>query len=297
MERFIGIEAGGTKFICAVGNRNGEIFDRQSFATETPELTLPKIVNYIIYHASCYKIKAIGVGCFGPIDLNKNSSYYGCITTTPKLRWKYCNIIFALKKIFNGPIFFDTDVNAAALGEYYFGAAKHCDNFIYLTVGTGIGGGVMINNKLLHGTTHPELGHMLIPHDKKKDPFPGLCSFHDNCLEGLASGPAINKRWNTESCLDLSPDHQAWDLEAHYLAIACANFTLAFSPEKIILGGGVITIKSNLMNKIQEKVPLILNNYIHQNLKENIKDYIVPASLGENAGIIGTIVLAVQCSP
>lgn len=294
LERFIGIEAGGTKFVCAVGNRRGEISERIRFPTETPELTLPKIIDYIHQQSLHGKIDAIGIGSFGPLELDKKSSHYGCITATPKPGWRYFNIVAELKKRFDLPIGFDTDVNAAAMGEHYWGAAKQTDHFIYLTVGTGIGGGAMVNGKLLHGALHPEMGHILIPQDKLHDPFIGVCPYHHNCLEGLACGPALMKRWGVQSALDLPSEHEAWDLEAYYLAAACANYTLILSPNKIILGGGVMKQK-NLFSKIHQLLPNILNNYIpHENITntDKIKDYIIPAGLGDNAGIAGAIALA-----
>jgi fructokinase len=197
-----------------------------------------------------------------------------------------------LKKQFDLPIGFDTDVNAAALGEHCWGAAQGSNHFIYITVGTGIGGGVMINNKLLHGSPHPEMGHLLIPQDKMRDTFEGVCPYHKNCLEGLASGPAMKKRWKVASALDLPHEHEAWDLEAHYLSVACMNYTLTLAPEKIILGGGVMKQKQ-LFEKIHQQLPLLLNGYIPlSHLKEKIYDYIIPAGLGDNAGISGAIALA-----
>lgn len=294
MKYFIGIEAGGTKFVCAVGNQSGEISERIVFSTEIPELTLPKIIAYIHQQSLNKKIVAIGIGCFGPIELDKKSFQYGSITATPKPGWKNFNIVSHLQNSYNIPIGFDTDVNAAAMGEHYWGAAKKSDHFIYLTVGTGIGGGAMIDGKLLHGALHPEMGHILIPQDTLRDPFPGICPYHHNCLEGLASGPALMKRWNVQSAMDLPPDHQAWDLEAFYLAAACANYTLTLSPQKIILGGGVMKQK-NLFSKIHHYLPNILNGYIqHENIADKIKDYIIPTGLGENAGIAGAIALANQ---
>jgi len=296
VERFVGIEAGGTKFVCAIGNRQGEISERTVFPTETPEIVLPKIIDYIHQQALHGKIDAIGIGCFGPLELDRKSSQYGSITATPKPGWRYFNIVEKFKNLFDLPIGFDTDVNAAALGEHYWGAAQQSDHFIYLTVGTGIGGGVMINGKLLHGALHPEMGHLLIPQDKTQDAFEGICPYHHNCLEGLASGPSLMKRWGVESALDLPPEHEAWDLEAYYLAAACANYTLTLSPQKIILGGGVMKQK-NLFSKIHQLLPNLLNNYIlHENITntDKIKDYIIPAGLGDNAGIAGAIALAVQ---
>jgi fructokinase len=293
LNRFAGIEAGGTKFVCAIGNNQGEISERIIFPTESPALTLQKVFEYIDTQDRLEKIDAIGVACFGPVELDKRSRHYGHITATPKPDWQYFDIVGQLKNRFNLPVGFDTDVNGAALGEHYWGAAKLIDHFMYITVGTGIGGGVMVNKKLVHGAPHPEMGHLLIPQDKLRDPFPGVCPYHNNCLEGLASGPAMMKRWNVKSALDLPPEHEAWNLEAYYLAVACMNYILTLAPEKIILGGGVMK-QTHLFEKIHQQLPLLLNGYIpHENIiTDKIHEYIIPAGLGENAGISGAIALA-----
>ena len=286
---FGGIEAGGTKFICAVGTGPDDLKDVISIETTTPEETIGTVIEYLGKYKK--ELSALGIGSFGPIDLRKDSATYGYITSTPKKYWGDTNIVGLLKKSFVLPIGFDTDVNAAALGEYRWGAAKGLTDFIYLTVGTGIGGGGMVNGKLLHGAAHPEMGHILIPHDVDLDPFPGKCPFHKDCLEGLASGPAIKVRWRA-SADTLKEDHPAWDLEAGYLAAAVVNFIFTLSPQRIILGGGVMGQK-HLIKLVRQKVVKLMGDYgMFDAIRKDISNYIVLPKLGDNAGILGSIALA-----
>lgn len=280
------IEAGGTKFICAIGTEKGEILEKVSFMTKTPSETLKKVVEFFWNK----KIEALGIGCFGPIDLDENSKTYGYITSTPKPNWSNYNILGELKKHFDIPISFDTDVNGAALGEIKWGNGIGLDSLIYLTVGTGIGGGVYSGGKLVHGMTHPETGHILVKREKN-DNYKGKCPYHGDCLEGMASGPAIEERWGVKA-YKLEKNHEAWDLEAYYLAQGLINYILIMSPKKIILGGGVMKQKQ-LFPLIRKKVVEILNGYVfHKNILENIDEYIVPPKLGDNAGICGGLALA-----
>ena len=280
------IEAGGTKFICAIGTEKGEILEKVSFLTKTPGETLKKVVEFFLDK----KIEAIGIGCFGPIDLDENSKTYGYITSTPKPDWSNYNILGELKKHFDIPISFDTDVNGAALGEIKWGSAIGLDSVIYLTVGTGIGGGIYSGGKLVHGMTHPETGHILVRREKNDD-YKGKCPYHGDCLEGMASGPAIEQRWGVKA-YELEENHKAWDLEAYYLAQGLINYILIMSPKKIILGGGVMKQKQ-LFPLIRKKVVQTLNGYVfHKNILKNIEEYIVPPKLGDNAGICGGLALA-----
>ena len=193
----------------------------------------------------------------------------------------------------NLPVAFDTDVNAAALGEKRWGAAQDVSDFIYLTIGTGIGGGGMINGALMHGLLHPEMGHIRIPHDRDRDPFPGACPWHGDCLEGLASGPAIARRWGLPAD-QLPPDHPAWDLEAHYLALGLVNFILTLSPQRLILGGGVMN-QRQLFQKIRAEVQMLLAGYVqHPHILEEMDAYIVPPGLGDRAGVKGSLALGMQ---
>jgi fructokinase len=282
-----GIEAGGTKFVIVIGDEHGKVVAREHIPTTTTDETMPSVINFLKQHT----FSALGIACFGPIDPNPESKTYGYITSTPKLSWRNYNILGALKQAFpDTPMHFDTDVNGAALGEHYWGNGRDCKNFIYLTVGTGIGGGVMLEGKLLHGVMHPEMGHVLIPQDAN-DPFPGICPYHGNCLEGLASGPAIKARWHVESALDLAPEHPAWDFEADYLAAALMNYLLCFAPERIILGGGVMKQKQ-LLPLIQAKTRELLNGYLQNSSIESIEKTIVLAGLGQEAGNMGALALA-----
>lgn len=289
---FAGIEAGGTKFVCAVGNGKGELAERITLPTTTPEETLPKIIAFFKNVEHAENIKAFGIGSFGPIDTHKNSDTYGYITSTPKTAWINCNIVGAMQQAFNVPVGFETDVATAALGEHRWGAGQGLQHIIYMTVGTGIGAASIVNGKLLPGMGHQEMGHILVPHDLNKDPYQGMCPYHHDCLEGLACGGAIKERWQVESALDLPADHPAWDLQADYLATALMTYVLTLSPERIIMGGGVMK-QMHLFPTIREKVLSKLNGYISESrLIDDIDDFIVPPGLSERAGVAGAIALA-----
>jgi fructokinase len=291
MSIYGGIEAGGTKFVCAVGTGPADLQDEVKFETTSPKETINRVLKYFKEQNLKEKLLAIGIGSFGPIELNRESSNYGFVTSTPKPGWSNINIYGLIKEELKIPVGFNTDVNAAALGEYEWGAGRGLNNFIYLTIGTGIGGGVMINGRLLHGLQHPEIGHIFIPQDIKADPYEGICPFHKNCFEGLASGPAMKNRWG-KSPEDLNKDHKAWDLEAQYISFALTNYIYTFSPERIIIGGGIMEQKK-LLPLILTTVKKMLNNYIHmEEITDNIEKYIVLPSLGKKAGILGALVLA-----
>jgi fructokinase len=288
------IEAGGTKMVCAVASGPGDIRSETSLPTETPQKTLPAIIAYFqdYQQKNNVRLDAVGIGCFGPLDLNENSKTYGYITQTPKLDWRNTDFLGIVKKHLNVPVGFDTDVNAAALGEYLWGAGKGLDVVVYLTVGTGIGGGLYIYGKLLHGLMHPEMGHILIQ-QHKSDPFTGACPYHKGCLEGLASGRAVDLRWNTHAS-KLPDDHPAWDLEADYLAQGLINYIVTVSPQKLILGGGLMH-KKQLYPLIRKKVQEKLNGYIAVSaIQDDIDNYIVSPGLGTRAGICGAIGLAMK---
>ncbi len=281
------LEAGGTKMVCAVGNEQGEIKEQISFPTGTPGDTMPAILSWFQER----KIERLGIGCFGPIDVNRNSSTYGFITTTPKLAWKNYDIVGACEKFLNIPVGFDTDVNASCLGEATWGSTKDVDSSIYITIGTGVGAGIMIENRLLHGMLHPEAGHMLLE-KAVGDTFAGVCPYHPNCLEGLASGPSIEARWGRKA-YELSEDEKVWDLEAFYLAQAIVNYIMILSPKRVVLGGGVMH-QQQLFPLIRGKVIQLLGGYIQTKELEDIEHYIVPAALQDNQGIMGCIKLALE---
>ena len=289
---FAGIEAGGTKFVCAVGTGPDDLRAETRFPTTNPEETLNKAVDFFRNQEQKFgKIDAIGVAAFGPIDPDPKSATYGYITSTPKPGWKDCNLVGALQQSFSVPIGFDTDVNVAAYGEWRFGAGRGKNLVLYMTIGTGVGGGVVVNGEMLHGLIHPEIGHMLLPQDKSRDPFEGNCPFHGNCLEGLASGPAIHKRWGVPA-EELPTDHPAWALEAEYLSTAVANLICILSPQIIILGGGVLSSKV-LFPLIRNRVEIVLNGYVQtRHLADHFEHYIVPPFLGNRAGVVGSLALA-----
>lgn len=292
MNQYIGIEGGGTKFICAYGSGPNDLHDRVVIDTKNPELTMPKVLDYIKTTQKKIDIKAIGLSIFGPLDLDKNSDTYGYVMPTAKVEWTNFNILGYLRQFIDLPIGFDTDVNAAAIGEFRWGAAQGLSDFLYITVGTGIGGGAMANGRLIHGVMHPEMGHIRVPQDWARDPFSGVCACHQNCLEGLASGPAMKERWQVKSALDLPPDHPAWDLEAEYLALGLANYAFILAPKRIIMGGGVMR-QTHLLPKIRSRVLQLLNGYMQKDIiVKTIEDYIVTPGVGENSGVLGSIALA-----
>ncbi|KAA8786149.1 fructokinase [Paenibacillus sp. 4624] len=282
------IEAGGTKFVCGIGNEQGHLEDWCSFPTEHPETTLAKVRDYFRGKG----VAAIGIGSFGPLDLQPDSPSYGCITTTPKPGWSNCNVVGILKREFGLPIGWDTDVNAAALGEVTWGAAQGLDNCVYYTIGTGVGVGLIAGGKRVHGLLHPEGGHIRTrrhPHDH----FVGLCNYHGDCLEGLAAGPAIEARWERPGS-ELPTDHLAWEIESFYIAESITTSILLHSPQKVILGGGVMQ-QTHLFPMIRERVVQNINGYVKASeLLQNIDRYIVQPGLGQQAGLYGALVLGME---
>lgn len=288
MHLYGGIEAGGTKFVCATGDRLGNLITRSEFPTTTPAETIGRALEFF---QGQQPLEGIGIGSFGPIDLDPESATFGYITSTPKDGWRDTEFAGAVRRATGLPVAFDTDVNAAALGEARWGAAQGLDTFLYLTIGTGLGGGGMVNGRLIHGLVHPEMGHIRVPHDRAADPFPGSCPFHGDCLEGLVCGPALAARWGQRG-ETLPPDHIAWELEAQYLALALATWICTLSPQRIILGGGVMR-QAGLFERVRRKVLDLLNGYIQApEILEHIDAYIVPPALGGDAGVLGAIALA-----
>jgi fructokinase len=285
---FGGIEAGGTKFICTVSSGPHDLVSER-IPTTIPVETLDRVISF--FHSQP-AISALGIGSFGPLDLDPSSLTYGYITSTPKPGWAFTDVAGFLEHSLHVPVIIDTDVNAAALGEYKWGAARGLNDFIYLTVGTGIGGGGMVNGKLIHGLVHPEMGHIRVPHDLSRDPYPGCCPFHHDCLEGLASGTAIEQRWQLRG-ETLPVDHPAWQFEAQYLGYAISNFICTLSPRKVILGGGLME-RTQLFPMIRKNVLQLLNGYIRTGeIMDRIDSYIVPAGLGKQSGILGAVALAI----
>lgn len=285
-----GIEAGGTKFVCAVGTGPDDLRATTRFPTTTPTETLDRAIAFFREHAA---LASVGIASFGPVDVHPSSPTYGFITSTPKAGWAHTEFAPAIGRALRVPVGFDTDVNVAALGEQRWGAAKGLNTFIYLTIGTGIGGGGMMNGKFMHGLVHPEMGHIRIPHDRALDPFPGNCPYHGDCLEGLAAGPAIEGRWGQRG-ETLPDDHPAWALEARYLAFALTNFICTISPQRIVTGGGVMK-QQRVLPAVRRLVQELLNRYVNApDILENIDRFIVPAALGDRAGVLGAIALAQQ---
>lgn len=291
MPLYGGIEGGGTKFVCAVGRGPDDLVAEVRFPTSGPQETIAQAVRFFREQQADEPLAAIGIASFGPIDPNPASPTFGYVTTTPKPGWENADFAGEVHRALGVPVGFDTDVNVAALGEYRWGAAQGLDTFIYLTVGTGLGGGGLVNGQLIHGMMHPEMGHIRVPHDWAADPYPGMCLYHGDCLEGLSCGPAIEGRWG-KPAEQLPPEHPAWELEAHYLALGLVNFILPISPQRVIMGGGVME-QHHLFPKIRREVQNLLNGYVKtREIVEEIGAYIVPPALGNRCGVLGAIALA-----
>jgi fructokinase len=287
---FGAIEAGGTKFVCGIGHGPDDL-QTAHFPTSTPEITLASVIRF--FQESKADLRAIGIGSFGPVDLNLNSPTYGHITSTPKVGWQNFDLRGSVERALQVPVAFDTDVNGAILAEARWGAARGLSDAIYMTIGTGIGGGALVHGRVLHGLVHPEMGHLHIPHDRTRDPFPGICPYHGDCLEGLASGPAMQARWNQPG-FTLRPEHPGWDLEAHYLALGLMNLAVAFSPQRIIMGGGVMG-QQHMIEKLRAEFRKIMNGYIrHPDVSDGLDLYIQTPGLGSQSGVLGALVLAEQ---
>jgi fructokinase len=291
---FGGIEAGGTKFVCAVGSGPGDLQAEARFPTTHPEETLARTIEFFREQEAHFgPLAGFGIAAFGPVDPDPRSPAFGYITSTPKPGWKNTDLAGAIRRAFGKPVGFDTDVNGAALSEWLWGAGQGLDTLIYFTIGTGIGGGALVGGKLVHGLVHPEMGHIRLPHDKTVDPFDGFCPYHGDCFEGLAAGPAIEKRWG-EKAENLPPDHPAWALEAHYLGLAMSSFICTLSPQRIIMGGGVMS-QQHMLPLVRRSVQETLNGYVQSPMiLERMDEYIVPPGLGAYAGVLGAIALARQ---
>lgn len=283
-----GIEAGGTKVNCALGTMEGKIIDQVQFPTTTPQETTAKMLEYF----RGKEVAKIGVASFGPIDVNPSSATYGSILETPKKGWANYNLIEALKQEIKVPLIFDTDVNGAALAEHLWGAAKDLSSCIYLTVGTGIGGGAYVDGKLIHGLLHPEMGHIYVRRHPNDD-YKGTCPFHHDCLEGLAAGPSVLNRLGVSGA-EIAEDHEVWDYISYYLAQALLNYTMILSPEIILLGGGVMK-QHHLFPKIRKEFEKLLGGYILRHpLPNDLESYIRFPELGDFAGLYGSLALAVK---
>ena len=284
-----GIEAGGTKFVCGIGT-GPEDLRLGRFPTTSPEATVARVAGFFREQAGA-QVSAVGVASFGPVDLDPESPTFGYITSTPKLEWQYYNLAGALGSALNLPVGFETDVNSAALAEARWGAARGVSDFVYLTVGTGVGGGALVHGEIVHGLVHPEMGHIRVPHDLAQDPYPGRCPYHQDCLEGLASGPAMEARWGRPA-QTLPLDHPGWALEARYLALGLVALVCTLSPRRIVIGGGVMQ-QEHLFPMVRRELASLLNGYIRASaLIDDIDQYVVPPLLGNRAGVLGAIALA-----
>lgn len=285
--KICGIEAGGTKFVLGIGDENGNIQIREVIPTEAPAKTLAACKSFILKHQP----DRVGIASFGPINLDKTSSKYGFITSTPKAYWENTAFVSEIQTVFNGPIGFDTDVNGAALAESVWGKGKSVNSCLYLTIGTGIGGGYVENDQCLHGLLHPEMGHILLK-KHPEDPFEGICPYHGHCFEGLASGPAIEARYHLKA--NQLEDKKVWEIEAYYIAQALVNYILILSPEIIILGGGVMN-QTQLFPLIRQNVKTLLNGYVqHSHILNCYDNYITNPGLGDNSGLLGAFALALN---
>lgn len=290
------IEAGGTKFTCGVGTSPRDLSRTQFPTTEHPDAVLGQVAAWLGEQQRARgKLAAIGIGSFGPVDLEPSSPRYGHITSTPKPGWGDTDIVGALRAAFPGiPVGFDTDVNGAALGEHRWGAAQGLADFVYLTVGTGIGAGGMLGGRLIHGLMHPEVGHIGVPRVPGDD-FPGHCPFHHDCWEGLCAGPALTRRAG-RSLAEVPAEDGLWRLAAEYVARGVTNLVYALSPARVVIGGGVAKAGQlgapRFFGMVREQVKRLINGYlVLPELEQGIDQFIVPPALGDDAGIAGAIAL------
>jgi fructokinase len=289
--RYGAIEAGGTKFVVAAGTGPSDLSDPTTVATTTPDDTIGAAIEAL---RRLGPLDAVGIASFGPIDLRPGSATEGRIVATPKPGWSGTDIVGRVRAELGVPVAFDVDVNGSAMGEGIWGAGRGLDTFVYLTVGTGIGGGAMVEGTLLHGLNHPEMGHLVVPRHPD-DGFAGSCPFHGGCLEGMAAGPAIEARWGRR------PDHlgdltaSAVALEAWYLGTGLADLTLALAPQRLIVGGGVMRLPG-LIDAVRSRLLEALGGYVTFPEVRDVSSFVVPPGLGDRAGVLGAIALARQAS-
>jgi fructokinase len=283
-----GVETGGTWCVCATGSGPDRVDRHEQFPTTDPEQTLERIVAFFRREP---RPRAIGIGSFGPVDLDPSSSTWGYVTTTPKEGWQHVAVAPVIRDRLRVPVAFEHDVAAAAVGEYRWGAGRGAGALCYVTIGTGIGAGLLIDGRPWHGLVHPEVGHMRIPHDHERDPFPGVCPLHGDCWEGLACGPAIERRWAVPAA-ELPDEHPAWELEAEYVALGILSIVMVFSPQRIVLGGGVME-RRGLNGRVRARLRELVADYLETPLlRDEIGEFLVPPALGDRAGVLGGIALA-----
>ncbi len=288
------VEIGGTKIICLVGSGPDDIRAEVRLPTRGPEESIADILAFFRQQTSALgPLARLGVASFGPVDRDPASPRWGHITATPKAGWSDTDLAGVLARELGLSVQFDTDVNGAALAEGRWGAARGLADYVYVTVGTGIGGGIVAGGRLVRGTLHPEIGHMVVPHDRTADPYAGCCPFHGDCLEGLASGPAIAARWGAPGP-DLAPDHPAWALEADYLSVLAANLLLLLAPERILFGGGVME-NAGLLELVRRRTDARLGGYLRPPARGDGLDRVIGApGLGQRVGPLGALALALH---
>lgn len=292
-ELYGAIEAGGTKWVCAVGTGPDDLRALRRFPTTTPTETLGRAIGFLRARAAEHgALNGLGVACFGPLDLDPSSTGYGTVTSTPKPGWTGAAIVAPLQEALGIPVAFETDVNGAAVGERRWGAGRGVDDLVYVTVGTGIGGGVVSGGRAVHGLVHPEVGHLPIHHDWERDPFEGTCPFHGDCLEGLASGPALAARWGRPA-QELPAEHPAWSLEAEYLAQLVQSLVCVLSPARIVMGGGVLA-HPGLLAAVGARARARLGGYVRVPAltEDELAGYLVAPGLGDRSGVLGALALA-----
>ncbi|MFN3837797.1 MAG: ROK family protein [Brevundimonas sp.] len=285
-----GIEAGGTKFVCGVSGLDGRVIEQIRIPTTTPEETLAAVSAFFDQAQARHgRLSALAIGSFGPLSLRPDAADYGAITSTPKPGWSDVNLLHRLARTLDVPMTLDTDVNCAAVGEARFGSGRGLDSFCYVTVGTGIGVGVMIDGLPHGGANHPEAGHIRLPRAPGDTEFPGACPFHGDCLEGLASGPAMEARWGVRAEL-LDADHPAWAMAAEYVAGLCVNLTYVLRPQRIIIGGGVM--QSAMYDRVRQALSRQIGGYDASVRDLDMGDYIAAPGAGASAGLRGALALA-----
>lgn len=285
------IEAGGTKFLCGIADADGRIIRQQRIPTTQPDETLGAASGFFAEAMADFgSLSAFSIGSFGPLSLNPVAKDHGCITSTPKAGWQDVDLLGHFSRTIDAPMALDTDVNCAAVGERLFGSGQGLDTFCYVTVGTGIGVGLLIDGAPHGGANHPEAGHIRLPRAPGDDAFPGICPFHGDCLEGLACGPAMHARWGVPG-EQLPLDHPGWDIEADYLAGLCATLTYMVRPDRIIIGGGVME-SSGMYGRVRQALTGKLAGYDASMRSLEMDDYIAAPTAGASAGLTGALALA-----
>lgn len=291
-----GVELGGTKCVCVLATGAGEILEQERVETEAPHATLPRIGSILHrWFTAGHSIKALGLASFGPIDVDQASSGWGRIGQTPKAGWTGTDIVASLTEGLDIPVALDTDVDGAALAEMRWGAAAGLSDFAYVTIGTGVGVGLIVDGKPVGGFGHAELGHMRIAR-APGDTWPGACPYHGDCVEGLAAGPAIVARSGSHASL-IAADDPIWHLVGHAIAQMLHNIVLTATPRRIFLGGGVISAQPQLFPIIRRELQASLAGYVSSPELDRIDDYVVPPGLGTLAGPLGPIALAASIAP